>query len=335
MKTDNFDYTLPHAAIAQHPARPRDSARLLDTRDMSDHRFSDLASLLRPGDLVVVNDTKVRAARLVGRKVPTGGAVEVLLLDRREDGLWEALVRPARRIHEDTVMQFGGLSARVVVAPTQGRAVLRLDADEEEETAIERHGAVPLPPYITATDVPPDEYQTVFARRLGSAAAPTAGLHFTENVLSRLSAAGVAVASVELSVGIDTFRPIVTEEVEDHPMHSERYEVPDATAAGIDRTRQDGGRIVAIGTTAVRTLEAAGRNGNVRAGTGSTDLFIMPGYRFRIVDVMVTNFHVPRSSLIVMVAAMLGERWRGVYEEALLRGYRFLSFGDAMLVEGQ
>ncbi|NOY56276.1 MAG: tRNA preQ1(34) S-adenosylmethionine ribosyltransferase-isomerase QueA [Actinobacteria bacterium] len=332
MRTSEFDYVLPRDAIAQRPVAPRDAARLLDVRDLTDRTFRDLPALLMSGDLVVVNNTRVRAARLHGHKEETGGAVEALILTRLDDGRWEALVRPARRLRAGTRLRFGELRGRILEDPVRGKALLDLEGDDIE-ALIAAHGEVPLPPYITAGPSDPEEYQTVFADKVGSAAAPTAGLHFSGPVLAELGDRGVGVATVDLQVGLDTFRPIDTEYVEHHEMHTERFSIPVETAAAVSETRRRGGRVVAIGTTVVRALEAASVGNEVRPGQDSTDLFIRPGYDFTVVDALVTNFHIPRSSLVVLVAAFLGRRWRSVYATALDRGYRFLSFGDAMYAE--
>ncbi len=329
MRTDEFAYELPDEAIAQQPAEPRDSARLLVAATMGDHRFADLPGLLDPGDLVVVNRTRVRAARLRGRKQSTGGAVEVLLLDC-DAGVWEALVRPARRLGAGASIDFDGMSATLVSDPRRGVARLRFDRPPGEvEELLATAGEVPLPPYFQGTLADPERYQTIFAKSLGSAAAPTAGLHFTPRVLEGLGERGVDVAEVELRVGLDTFRPIAAATLDEHRMHAERYVVPDPTAEAIAATRRRGGRVVAIGTTVVRTLEAT----SGAAGAGSTDLFIRPGHRFEVVDRLVTNFHVPGSTLVVLVAAFIGPAWRDLYATALRRGYRFLSFGDACLLD--
>jgi S-adenosylmethionine:tRNA ribosyltransferase-isomerase len=333
MRVEEFTYPLPESAIAQEAIEPRHDARLLDTRDMSDHRFLDLPSLLRAGDLVVVNETRVRAARLVGRRAGTGGEVELLLLTARSDGSWEALARPSRRLRAGVELEFDGLGATIVEGPREGLVVVHLHAPDVE-AAIEAAGRVPLPPYFKGSLEDPSRYQTMFARRTGSAAAPTAGLHFTTEVAGRLEAAGIDTASVDLHVGIDTFRPIAVEEVESHRMHSEWCSVPAATAEAIDRARAAGGRVVAAGTTVTRALETFGNeDGTVEASSGETTLFLKPGDRFRVVDALITNFHVPGSTLVVLVAGFMGTRWREAYETALDRGYRFLSFGDAMYAE--
>jgi S-adenosylmethionine:tRNA ribosyltransferase-isomerase len=333
VKTSEFDYPLPETAIAQTPVEPRDASRLLVVNGMENHHFRDLPRLLDPGDLVVVNDTRVRAARLVGEKVGTGARIEVLLLDRTAEGRWEALVRPARRLRPGDGVQFGPITAEVLTSPQEGRTFLALSAPGDVEAAIEAHGETPLPPYITTTLADPGRYQTVYASRTGSAAAPTAGLHMTTRVLDALRRRSVDVARVELQVGIGTFRPITAENVGDHEMHAERILVPEATATAVDSARRRGGAVVAIGTTVVRTLESRALGPGVEPGEGETSLFITPGHRFSAVDRLVTNFHLPRSSLAVMVAAFLGPEWRQVYMTALERGYRFLSFGDAMLAD--
>ena len=335
MQTSEFSYLLPEVVIAQRPIEPRDSARLLDTRDMTDHTFRELADLLDPGDIVVVNKTRVRAARLRGVKRRSGGGVEVLLLRRTAGEDWEALVKPARRIRPGVVLDLGSLSAEVTGARPGGVFELRLVATNGSavEEVIAAEGETPLPPYIRTPLPDPERYQTVFAERVGSAAAPTAGLHFTERVVQSLQARGIELVSVELEVGLDTFRPIGVEEISDHEMHSERYFVPAETAAAVGRTKATGGRVVAVGTTVVRTLESAFSGGEIAVGDGWSDLFITPGYRFNVVDVLITNFHVPASTLVVLMAAFMGPQWRSAYAHALARDYRFLSFGDAMLAE--
>lgn len=322
---DAFDYTLPEASIAQTPVEPRDSARLLDALDpagaLQHRRVHDLPALLRPGDVLVLNETRVIPARLHLTK-ETGGSVEVLLLEETADGAWEALVRPGRRVPEGTTLCLGtDAVAEVGSRLPGGRRTLHL----RDRTLLTTAGEVPLPPYITAPLEDPERYQTVYACRPGSVAAPTAGLHLTPEILDACVAAGAALARVDLSVGLDTFRPVTAERPEDHVMHSERYSVPAETMAACREAR----RVVAVGTTTVRALESAWATGETE---GRTDLFITPGFRFGVVDVMMTNFHLPRSSLLLMLAAFCGPRWRDIYREALQDGYRFLSFGDAMIV---
>lgn len=300
---------------------------------MTDHVFLELPELLRPGDLVVLNETRVRAARLIGHRVATGGRVELLLLKRSDEGRWQALARPARRLRPGVVLEFEGFSATVETTPEGGVVIVALNVDDEE-AAISTAGTVPLPPYFTGELTDPSRYQTIYAAAPGSVAAPTAGLHFTEEVFRRLDLRGVAVATVDLHVSLDTFRPISVADVEEHEMHSERCSVPEETSHVIATTRERGGKVVAIGTTVVRTLESfADGSGGVRAGTTETSLFLRPGSQFAVVDALVTNFHLPKSTLLLLLAAFMGPRWSDVYEKALERGYRFLSFGDAMYAE--
>jgi len=323
--TSEFDYSLPADRIAQVPIEPRDSARLLDTRDLTDHRFRDLPELLEPGDLVVVNRTRVRAARLIGRKLMSGGRVEALLLGRVTGTLWRAILKPARRLRPGEEIAFGAISATIVEGPVDGVAVLDLWSADDVETAITAAGQVPLPPYIKTELADSERYQTIFAKEVGSAAAPTAALHFTEDVVGRLQERGIDLVEIELRIGLDTFRPISSPTIEQHQIHSEEFFVPDSTQAKIDACQ---GRVVAVGTTVVRALES-------QSDGGSTDLFITPGFRFRVVDLLVTNFHLPRTTLLVLLVAFMGDGWRNAYEVALNRGYRFASFGDAMLAELQ
>ncbi|MGQ0847766.1 MAG: tRNA preQ1(34) S-adenosylmethionine ribosyltransferase-isomerase QueA [Actinomycetota bacterium] len=330
--TSEFDFSLPEGRIGQQPVEPRHASALLDTRDLTDHRFLDLPGLLKTGDLVVVNGTRVRAARLLGSNA-RGTSVEALLL-RRRDTDWEALVRPARRLRTGDELSFGPIGGVVVEPPRNGVAILRLKSTEGLEAALERWGKVPLPPYIRTELADPTRYQTMFATEVGSAAAPTAALHFTEAVAGGLAARGIELASVLLHIGLDTFRPIVTEEIADHQIHTEEYNVPASTVRAVDRCRQRRGRIVAVGTTVVRALETAGADGGMRPGSGITGLYITPGFEFNVVDLLVTNFHLPRTSLLVLLAGFMGDGWRLAYQTALDRGYRFGSFGDSMLADG-
>ncbi|HXZ98982.1 MAG TPA: tRNA preQ1(34) S-adenosylmethionine ribosyltransferase-isomerase QueA [Candidatus Binatia bacterium] len=333
----DYDYPLRAAAIAQRPLPDRDASRLLviEGTALSDHHFLELPDLLRPGDLLVANDTRVRLARLRGRR-PGGGAAELLVLGHLGDNRYACLTRPARRLHEGTVVEIDAdLSARVEgPAPGHpGARVVLFETASDPSDAIQRAGSVPLPPYIRAPLRDPDRYQTVFAAGPpASAAAPTAGLHFTERLLEQVRERGIRWATIRLEVGLGTFAPMTSARVEDHLMHEEHFCVPEATARQIAETRERRGRVVAVGSTAVRALEtAASRDGSVRAGDAETRLFIRPGHRFRVVDGVLTNFHQPRSSLLVMVAALIGPAWRDAYAHALGGGYRFLSFGDCML----
>ena len=338
LRTAEFAYQLPAELIAQSPVEPRDSARLLRGSDLTHWKVRDLPTLLRPGDLVVVNETRVRAARLVGRRDPTGGRVELLLVGR-EGSTWKALLRPARRIRAGSVVVAGPLTARIATDPVAGMVELELELEGggsgwgDVETAIAEIGQVPLPPYIHRTLEDPERYQTVFGSRVGSAAAPTAGLHLTERTLDGLAERGIGTARVELRIGVDTFRPITVEKVADHEMHSEWIEVPVSTVRRIAETRSAGGRVVAVGTTVVRALETACAGSGIAPYRGPTSLYITPGYRFGVVDLLMTNFHMPSSSLLVLVAAFVGDSWKRIYRTALDAGYRFLSFGDAMLLQ--
>jgi S-adenosylmethionine:tRNA ribosyltransferase-isomerase len=344
LNISDFDYELPPSAIAQEASEPRDAARLLRlTRTdeaPTDHAFRDLPGLLRPGDLLVVNRSRVIPARLLGRRAG-GGTAEVFLLRDVGDDRWQAFVRPGRRLRPGhTVTIDDDLSAEIETEAVgkEGRRVLHLRSRAGTvEEALERAGHVPLPPYIRRKDRPDDRarYQTVYARERGSVAAPTAGLHFTSGLLAALPRKGVATAEIVLHVGPGTFRPVAVDEVEDHRLEPEPYVVPDEAAAAIASARARGGRVVAVGTTVVRPLEAAaGADGTVSAGPGETALVVAPGHAFRVVDALVTNFHLPRSSLLLLVAAFAGrERVLGAYQEALRRGYRFYSYGDAMLLE--
>lgn len=333
MRTSEFDYELPDKLIAQTPTEPRDAARLLRASDLSDWSVRDLPRLLDPGDVVVINDTRVRAARLRGHRRHSGGAVELLLLGRRGKH-WEALVRPARRLRAGAIIDFGRMSARLQTDPVDGLVEVTLETSEDcVEDVVAAVGEVPLPPYIHEPLSDPQRYQTVFARRVGSAAAPTAALHFTQDTFGALEASGVEVATIELQVGLDTFRPITVEKIAGHQMHSEWISVQAEAAGRIRAARERGGRVVAIGTTVVRALETAAANGELSPFEGPTRLYIMPGYRFRVVDLLMTNFHIPSSSLLVLVAAFVGESWRDVYRAAIERNYRFLSFGDASIFD--
>lgn len=344
METRDFDFDLPESSIAQRAA-PRGESRLLvlDREGAERHRrISDLPRLLRPGDLLVLNDTRVIPARLHGhRRLPSGeagGRMEILLVERTGDREWQALARPGKRARPGTVIAFeDGLTCEVLERRDDGRVRLRFS--EPVEGHLDRLGHIPLPPYIHREDDDADRerYQTVYARRPGAIAAPTAGLHFTEALLREIEAAGIATATVTLHVGIGTFKPVTAERVEEHRMESERWEIGEETAAAIRKAREQGGRIVAVGTTVVRTLESAAlksEDGEIRAGSGATELFITPGFRFRAVDVLLTNFHLPRSTLLMLVSAFAGrERVLAAYAEAVREGYRFYSYGDAMLAE--
>lgn len=351
MLTRDFDYELPDEAIAQEPV-PRGESRLLvlDAEGAERHRqVRDLPRILRPGDLLMVNDTRVIPARLFGRRF-TGGRVELLLVEPHGGLEWDALVRPGRKARPGTLLTLEpatregrvgdigpGVTAEVVAKGEDGRHRVRFS--EPIEPHLERLGHVPLPPYIKRPDSERDRtrYQTVWARSPGAIAAPTAGLHFNEELMGELTGQGIRLASLTLHVGIGTFKPVTAKLVHEHRMDAERYEIPEETATAIRRTRERGGRVVAVGTTVVRALESAGRgreDGTVAPGRACTELFITPGHRFRVVDVLLTNFHLPRSTLLMLVSAFAGrERVLAGYREALEIGYRFYSYGDAMLME--
>jgi S-adenosylmethionine:tRNA ribosyltransferase-isomerase len=358
MRIEQFDYSLPPELIAQTPVEPRDHARLLvvdrATGSLEHRRFYEIADYLKPGDLLVANESKVLPARLLGHKVGTGGKVEVLLLrpapqpeeEGGEPAIWEALVSPGRRVKEGTRLGFGDagrepyLEATVVARAELGGRLLRFD--RPPRPLLDALGQMPLPPYIHEKLSDPTRYQTVYARTEGSAAAPTAGLHFTRRLIDELKGRGVGFATVVLHVGLDTFRPVHEENVEEHPMHSEWYSLPQETAEAITRTRAAGGRVVAVGTTSVRVLETAAqaqgidaedRTQPVTAGEGWSRLYIRPGYRFGLVDAMITNFHLPRTTLLMLVSAFAGrELVLRAYDEAIRERYRFYSFGDAMFI---
>ena len=348
MRTSDFDYFLPEERIAQTPAEPRDSSRLLvlDRQKPGVHiehrKFRDLTEYLRPGDLMVFNRSRVIPARLYGTETRSGSRVEILLVRRQAPGVWQALGRPGRRLRVGATVSFGsagepGPAARAEVLETQdsGLRVVRLS----DESMLDGLGELPLPPYIKETPDDPERYQTVYADAPGSVAAPTAGLHFTDELLDEIRSLGVTTAWVTLHVGLDTFRPVRGEDIAEHKIHTEWYELLQATADLINAARREGRRIIAVGTTTVRTLEQVGRDAHrkgvkeITPTTGDADLFIVPGHRYRLVDAMLTNFHLPRSTLLMLVSAFAGrERILAAYAEAVRQEYRFYSFGDAMLL---
>ena len=346
MRLSDFDYELPAELIAQEAAPVRDAARLLrldrGTGMRSHHRVSDLDALLEPGDVLVVNDTRVVPARLLGRREPSGGAVECLLLARLEDERWDALVHPGQKLKVGSraVFEGGGrrLDLEVLARHHHGRRTIRLSAgDGDVDAAVDAIGHVPLPPYIKRADRPVDRerYQTVFAAARGSVAAPTAGLHFTPALLDRLRARGVERHAITLHVGYGTFEPVRTERVEAHRVAAERYAVPESTAKAVNRALDEGRRVIAAGTTATRTLEAVARahGGRLEPAAGETDLYIYGGFDFRVVSGLLTNFHLPRSSLLLLVCALAGrDAILAAYREAVAGRYRFYSYGDAMLI---
>lgn len=364
MRTSDFDYYLPPELIAQTPLARRDQSRLMvvdrSSGEVTHRRFQDIVEFVRAGDCVVLNDTRVIKARLYGTREATGGRVEVLLLRELEPGVWEALTRPSRRVRAGDRLIFGGgqamLRGTVLDDLGEGRRRVLLEVVGEKDEGgsvgirqvnrrgvnrgirdvIREIGNVPLPPYIKRP-LPPgfeERYQTVYATREGSAAAPTAGFHFTEEILDSIRQRGAVLAFLTLDIGLGTFRPVKSERVEDHRMHEEFYEIPEECAACINRTRASGGKVLAVGTTSVRAIEsAAALDGAVRPGPGSTALFIYPGYRFKVTDMLLTNFHLPRSTLLMLVSAFGGrELILRAYQEAVRERYRFYSFGDAMLI---
>jgi S-adenosylmethionine:tRNA ribosyltransferase-isomerase len=332
MQVSDYDYVLPEDSIAQEAIEPRDASRLLDTSTMRDLVFTDFPSLCNPGDLLVVNETKVRAARLVGSR-DSGGSTEVLLTRRIDHERWQALLRPAKKLRTGSTVTIGDVTVTLVSDPIEGVATVQLSSalNRDIEDAIAESGEVPLPPYFHGDLQDPGRYQTMFADTVGSAAAPTAALHFTERVVNDLLETGVHIARVDLEVGLDTFRPMGDGAVDDHVIHSERVTVGQETVDAVAATRARGGRVIAVGTTVVRSLETAATiDGHVAAYRGDSELFITPGYSMRVVDAILTNFHAPRTTLLVLMSAILGERWRDVYSHAVDSGYRFLSFGDSM-----
>lgn len=340
MKTSDFMYDLPERLIAQTPLQRRDASRLLvldkSTGQTGHRHFYDLPEFLRPGDCLVLNDSRVIPARLVGNRA-TGGATEVVLLRDLGDDRWECLTRPGRKMRPGVSVSFGDgeLTGQVESVAEGGNRIIRFSYQGIFLEVLERLGRMPLPPYIKEQLADPERYQTVYSVHPGSAAAPTAGLHFTQELLARVRAMGVKVCFVTLHVGLGTFRPVQVEDVEDHKMHSEFCTVLPETAETVNAAKAAGGRIIAVGTTSCRTLESfAGEDGTLRAGSGWTDIFIYPGYRFRCIDGLVTNFHLPGSTLVMLVSALAGrENILNAYAEAIREEYRFFSFGDAMLIE--
>lgn len=339
MRTSDFDYDLPPEFVAQTPVEPRDAARLLvferETGKLEHTIFKELGNYLNPGDLLVLNETRVIPARLYARKVPTGGRVELLLLKRRDQTTWEVLVG-GKRVLEGVILQVeDGPQAEITGVLEGARRLIRFN--EPIEAHLSRVGHVPLPPYIHTSLHDPERYQTIYAQQPGSAAAPTAGLHFTTDLIQALKAKGVGFTSLTLHIGLDTFAPVTEADPQEHQIHSEWCQLTKQTARQINQAYAQGKRIIAVGTTSVRTLESAARAANsgelVGELAGTTDLFILPGYHFNVVQAMVTNFHLPRSTLIMLVSAFVGrERLIKLYEHAKQEGYRFYSFGDAMLI---
>ena len=340
MKTSDFDYHLPEELIAQTPMEPRDHSRLLvynrADQGMQHLHFYDLPRFLRKGDVLVINETKVIPARLLGEKEDTGVPVELLLLKRLERDVWEALVRPGRRLKPGAICTFGGglLKTEIIETAEDGGRKVRFHYNGVFEEILDQLGQMPLPPYIHEKLQDQTRYQTVYAKEEGSAAAPTAGLHFTPELMERIRSIGVEIVPVVLHVGLGTFRPVKVEDVSQHHMHVEHYEVSPEAARRINQARANGGRCICVGTTSVRTLETVtGEDGLVKAQSGDTGIFIMPGYTFHATDALITNFHLPQSTLLMLISALMGrEEALRVYEEAVRQRYRFFSFGDAMLI---
>lgn len=340
LKKSDFYFELPQELIAQDPLEDRSSSRLLvlnrESGGISHHVFRDIVEYLRPGDCLVLNNTKVIPARLLGEREGTGAHVEVLLLKRREGDVWETLVKPGKKCRPGTRLVFGdgALRAQVLETVEEGNRLIHFEYEGIWEEVLDRLGEMPLPPYITHRLKDKNRYQTVYAKYEGSAAAPTAGLHFTRELLEQIERKGVEIASVTLHVGLGTFRPVKEENVLEHHMHSEYYRVSEEAAECINRTKERGGRVICVGTTSCRTIEsAADESGRVFAGCGDTDIFIYPGYRFKVLDALITNFHLPESTLVMLVSALAGrEHVLEAYHEAIREKYRFFSFGDAMFI---
>ncbi|MCI8709364.1 MAG: tRNA preQ1(34) S-adenosylmethionine ribosyltransferase-isomerase QueA [Dorea sp.] len=341
MKRQDFYYELPEELIAQDPLEDRSSSRLLvldrQSGAVSHHTFREIADYLNEGDCLVINDTKVIPARLIGSKEETGAKIEVLLLKRKENNIWETLVKPGKKAKAGARINFGEglLTGEVVGIAEEGNRLIRFSYEGIFEEILDRLGQMPLPPYITHQLEDKNRYQTVYAKHTGSAAAPTAGLHFTPELLKELEKKGVEIARVTLHVGLGTFRPVKVDEITDHHMHSEFYRIDEEAAEKINRAKAAGKRVVCVGTTSCRTIEsAADETGRLEEKSGWTEIFIYPGYRFKVLDGLITNFHLPESTLIMLVSALAGrENVLGAYEEAVEERYRFFSFGDAMLIK--
>lgn len=340
MELSEFDFYLPQELIAQHPVEPRDSSRLMVIHraqgEIEHHTFHELPNLLQAGDVLVVNNTRVIPARLIGEKEGTGAHIECLLLKRLERDVWEVLVKPGKRLREGQKVSFGGgkLEGELLEILPNGNRKIRFAYEGVFEAVLDELGNMPLPPYITEKLENKERYQTVYAKESGSAAAPTAGLHFTQELLNTLRQNGIEIVEILLHVGLGTFRPVKVEHIEEHEMHSEYYRVSPEAAEAINRAKREGRRVIAVGTTASRTLESVGQdNGMIQAGDGWTDIFIYPGYRFKVVDALITNFHFPKSTLVMLVSALAGrDLIMKAYNLAVQERYRFYSFGDAMLI---
>ncbi|MCI8454081.1 MAG: tRNA preQ1(34) S-adenosylmethionine ribosyltransferase-isomerase QueA [Lachnospiraceae bacterium] len=340
MNVKDFYFELPKELIAQDPLEDRAASRLLvldkETGELTHRYFRDILQYLQKGDCLVINDTRVIPARLLGHKPGTEAGIEVLLLNRKSEHVWETLVRPGKKLKVGAKVSFGGglLKGEIIDVAKEGNRLIRFEYEGIFEELLDRLGQMPLPPYITHPLKDKNRYQTVYARHDGSAAAPTAGLHFTEELLQQIRDMGVTIAHVTLHVGLGTFRPVKAETLEEHHMHSEFYIVEDAEAKKINDAKKNGGRVICVGTTSCRTLESAAEiDGSLKAGSGWTDIFIYPGYRFKILDCLITNFHLPESTLVMLVSALAGrEHVLEAYQEAVREQYRFFSFGDAMFI---
>ena len=340
MNVTDFNFELPQELIAQDPLEDRAASRLLvlnkETGNISHRHFRDIRQYLKKGDCIVINDTKVIPARLIGHKLGTDAKIEVLLLKRKSDNVWETLVKPGKKMKEGAEVSFGDglLKGTVVGVVDEGNRLIQFEYDGIFEEILDQLGQMPLPPYITHQLKDKSRYQTVYAKHDGSAAAPTAGLHITQELLQEIQDMGVTIAHVTLHVGLGTFRPVKVDTIEEHHMHSEFYVVEEEEAKKINDTKKNGGRVICVGTTSCRTLESAtGEDGILKAGSGWTDIFIYPGYRFKILDCLITNFHLPESTLVMLVSALAGrEHILNAYQEAIKERYRFFSFGDAMFI---
>ncbi|MBS6315076.1 MAG: tRNA preQ1(34) S-adenosylmethionine ribosyltransferase-isomerase QueA [Oscillospiraceae bacterium] len=340
MKKSDFYYDLPEELIAQTPVEPRNSSRLMKidrkTGDIVHSRFYNLCDYLKKGDLLVLNDSRVLPARLYGEKKDTGSFIEFLLLEQKGDKLWEIICRPGKKAKVGTEFSFGNgiLTAKVIEVKDDGNRIVKFSCEGNFYAVLDEIGQMPLPPYITEKLEDKERYQTVYSKELGSAAAPTAGLHFTKEQLEEIRSMGVDIAYVTLHVGLGTFRPVKEDDILNHKMHSEHYHLSEETAEKINRTKASGGRVIAVGTTSCRTLESMElENGLVKSGDGYTDIFIYPGYKFKLLDGLITNFHLPESTLIMLVSAFLGyENTMNAYKIAVEEKYRFFSFGDAMCI---
>ena len=340
MKTSDFNYNLPQELIAQTPVEPRDSSRLLllnrESGEIEHKHFYDILDYLNEGDLIVANDSRVLPARIFGIKKQTGARVEFLLLNQIENNRWETLCKPGKKAREGAEFVFGDgiMKAKIIEVKEDGNRVVEFESEDNFYTALDKIGQMPLPPYITEELQDRERYQTVYSNEIGSAAAPTAGLHFTNELMDKIKAKGVNIAYVTLHVGLGTFRPVKVDDVKNHKMHSEHYEIPKETSDLIKKTKENGKRVIAVGTTSCRTLESvASFYGEIKPCEGFTDIFIYPGYEFKVLDGLITNFHLPESTLIMLVSAFAGyDNVMKAYETAVDEEYRFFSFGDAMFI---